>query len=207
MSIQRLQLIVSAAVPALFAKIEGGRIPCESEATLQLHLAHLLNSFGEIALIAHGESFTVELEKRGTVAGPRAAVDIWCCLTDAENQDWNCAIELKFFKHKNHREPNNRYDVFKDLHRLEECGNANSIGYMIVATDHGHYVNQDSFSSDTCDFDFRHQQKYSAGNTLTYRTKKPHGPPITLRNDYEFHWQNQNRNLMYLVTEVASSKI
>ena len=36
-----------------------------------------------------------------------------------ENEYATGAIELKFFKKKNHREPNNRYDIFKDISNLE----------------------------------------------------------------------------------------
>src|SRR3546814_3227660 len=54
--------------------------------------------------------------------GKRGRIDVWFRLTDDDGRQWRCAIELKFFKRKNHREPNNRYEVFKDIARLESCG-------------------------------------------------------------------------------------
>ena len=75
---------------------------------------------------------------------------------------------------------------------------------MIVATDHTHYVSQDSYSNKTKDFDFRHGSKYVAGTTLKYATSKPYGPEIILQNSYSFNWQmigNDNK-IHFLFLEV-----
>src|SRR5690606_23298419 len=105
------------------------------------------------------------------------------------------AIELKFFQKDNHREPNNRYDVYKDLHNLEDYVNSGNynFGRFFISTDHLHYVNQDSYSPDTADFDFRHGTSYEAGRVLD-RTAKPYGGPLTLRNNYLFIWEKAGGN-------------
>jgi len=103
-----------------------------------------------------------------------------------------CAIELKFFQKDNQREPNNRYDVYRDLQNLEDYVNSEQydFGLFFMATDHLHYVNKEQYSADTADFDLRHSAIYKAGRSLEYRTAKPYGDPITLSNDYHFKWEN-----------------
>ncbi|AMK26455.1 hypothetical protein K426_27780 (plasmid) [Sphingobium sp. TKS] len=122
MSIGRLREIVQIAVPRLFAQIHGGRIACESEATLQLHLGRIIATVADLAIVAPRETFAIELEKPLTGGRTkRGRMDIWFKLTSDTDVEWRCAIELKFFKRANQREPNNRYDVFKDIARLEQC--------------------------------------------------------------------------------------
>ncbi|MCG8317794.1 MAG: hypothetical protein MI976_31675 [Pseudomonadales bacterium] len=81
---------------------------------------------------------------------------------------------------KSLREPNNSYDVFKDLCNLESYGEFADFGVLLVAIDHSHYINQDAYSQDTADFDFRHGASYVSGTELSYRTAKPYGEPIKL---------------------------
>ncbi|MEH3038556.1 MAG: hypothetical protein PGN21_00590 [Sphingomonas paucimobilis] len=202
MSVERLRTIVNLAVPTLFRQIAGGRVRCESEATLQLHLGRIIATAADLEITSERETFSVELEKplRGA-GGKRGRIDVWFRLTDDDGQEWRCAIELKFFKRENHREPNNRYDVFKDIARLESCGDVADLGFMLVATDHRHYVDHPAFSEATSDFDFRHGQSYSAGNVLTYRTGS-YGEPITLAGNYAFQWAEGTAALHHILLEV-----
>lgn len=96
----------------------------------------------------------------------------------------------------NHREPNNRYDVFKDLKNLEDYIKSGEyqFGLFLLSTDHLHYVNQERYSVDTADFDFRHNATYEADRLLEYRTTKPYGPPISLSNNYCFNWEKAGSN-------------
>jgi hypothetical protein len=112
------------------------------------------------------------------------------------------AIELKFFKKENHREPNNRYDVFKDLSNLEMYKQHDiDLCYFILATDHSHSCSQGSYSSDTADFDFRHDKSYKAKTVLKDRTAKPYGVDLALSNDYVFRWDNIN-DLYFLKVKI-----
>lgn len=97
---------------------------------------------------------------------------------------------MKFFKKENHREPNNRYDVFQDIANLEKYKNEGGIDifYFMLATDHNHYYSQETYSEDTKDFDFRNGAIYHAGTMLSYKTDTPYGEPIVLQNDYRFTW-------------------
>jgi hypothetical protein len=62
--------------------------------------------------------------------------------------------------------------------------------YFILATDHEHYVNQARYSAETKDFDFRNGKEYRAGSILKYKTNKPYGTDIQLKQDYKFSWDN-----------------
>lgn len=204
MSLQRLRHIVNVATPTLFAQIHGGRVSCESEATLQLHLGRIIMTVADLALVSPRETFSIELEKPlSGLNGKRGRIDIWFRLMNHDGVEWRCAIELKFFKKANHREPNNRYDVFKDIARLERCGDVADLGFMLVATDHSHYVEQAFYSPETSDFDVRHGRSYAAGARLSYRTSGGYGNPITLAHDYDFAWTDATNTLRYLLLEVA----
>ena len=194
---ERIDRIVRSSVHYLFAQIVGGRLACQSEATLQLHLGRIVASVADLETVGAGETFALELEKP---AGGRGRIDVWFKLIDSDGQDRSCAIELKFFKKVNHREPNNRYDVFNDVRRLEDSKSLADVGYMLVATDHRHYVDQDAYSSDTADFDFRHGRSYAAGTVMTYCGQ--YGDPIELRNSYRFEWAETSGPLSYLLFEV-----
>lgn len=202
MSIERLRTLVQTAVPTLFAQIHGGRVRCESEATLQLHLGRVISTLGDLALVHPRETFSIELEKP-LIGAARGRIDIWFNLTTADGRAWRCAIELKFFKKANQREPNNRYDVFKDIARLERCKDVADLGFMIVGTDHPHYFEQRTYSAGTQDFDFRHGSNYRAGKAMEYRTASPHGDPITLSQSYMFEWSDGPLVPRYLLLEVT----
>ena len=203
MSVHRIRDIVEQSVTALFRQIAGGRIKCESEATLQLHLGRIIATVADLEIVGERETLSIELEKplRGG-DGKRGRIDVWFQLTDTEGSHWRCSIELKFFKRVNQREPNNRYDVFKDIFRLERSGDVTDVGFMLVATDHPHYISQRNYSKATSGFDFRNGAEYRAGTLLTYATGR-YGSPITLARDYSFTWRGGDDLLQYLLVEVA----
>jgi hypothetical protein len=126
---------------------------------------------------------------------------VWFRLTSEDGREWRCALELKFFKMANHREPNNRHDVFRDIARLERCQDVADLGFMLVATDSAHYVTHQSISTETSDFDFRDGKSYKAGIALTYKTGG-YGEPIRLARDYQFSWKDAT-TLRYLLLEVT----
>lgn len=209
--IGRLRHIVLTSTAILFAQIAGGRIRCESEATLQLHLGRIVATVADLEIVHGGETLSIELEKplsdpEGNGKSKRGRIDIWFVIRNEHGVEARCAMELKFFKHVNHREPKNRYDAYKDISRLERCGDVSDVGFMLVATDHAHYVDQEAYSDDTKDFDLRHGVQYVAGTEMSYRTDMPHGDPITLASDYKFTWSEtplRAGGLRYLLLEVA----
>lgn len=83
--------------------------------------------------------------------------------------------------------------VLKDLSNLELYKeNEIDICYFILSTDHAHYVNQENYSKDTKDFDFRDGKDYKSGTVLKYQTEKPYGPNLKLNRNYQFKWDKVN---------------
>ncbi len=215
MSLKRLHQAFDMTYKCLRQKINGGCIRVESEASLQLQFAAILKSVGELLEIDRREHFSIELEKPvkhtagvfGKSGSTKAKIDIYYAYTNMDTgESTSCAIEMKFFKKMNHREPNNRYDVFADLHNLENYAAFADSCFMVIATDHDHYVSQTTYSKDTGDFDFRNGRKYHAGTEMSYRTPKPHGQPITLANSYAFKWDRAAGGLHFLKLAVPIRK-
>lgn len=203
----RLIRTFDLAYECLRRKINGGRILVDNEASLQLQFASILKSVGELLEVERDEFFSIELEKAvrlngeafGKSGSDRAKIDVFFSFTNAATRESvSCAVEMKFFKKKNHREPNNRYDVYADIQNLESYGNFADYCFLVVATDHDHYVSQDAYSPDTTDFDFRHGRQYVTGTPATYRTTNPYGPSITLHNSYSFAWDTAAGGLHFL---------
>ena len=207
---ERINQIVEIAYERLCGKITGKRIEVANEASLQLQLASILKTLGELYEETPNERFSIELEKNVTlpdsesVKSRKRRVDIWFSLEDkGGNKQQACAIELKYFKRVNLREPNNRYDVFKELRDLECYGDFVDIGFLLVATDHPHYITQEEYSEDTQDFDFRDGSSYQGGTELVYRTQEPYGLPIRLRGNYSFSWRSVESGLNFLLVPVV----
>jgi len=208
----RLHTLFDISYGCLRRKINGGRIKVENEASLQLHFAAILKVMGELLEAESDEYFSIELEKPvllregtfGKSGSSKAKIDIFVSYNNTRTgHKQSCAIELKYFKYENHREPNNRYDVFRDIHNLENYGDFADLGYLVVATNHNHYVSQSEYSRDTCDFDFRHGKCYTKGTIASYRTEKCYGPPIILGGSYEFSWDTVAGGIHFMKLPVA----
>lgn len=207
MSIERLDRTFALAYDCLRRKINGGRIQVANEASLQLQFAAILKSVGELFEVERDEFFSIELEKPvaltddvfGKSGSRNAKIDILFGFTNVTKDEVHrCAVEMKFFRRKNHREPNNRYDVFSDINNLESYGAFAERCYMLVATDHDHYVDQMIYSPSTAAFDFRHGRSYISGTRIEYLTDKGYGDPITLQGSYDFRWDATAGGLHFL---------
>jgi hypothetical protein len=204
----RLTEIIETSFRLLEMKIANGGIISKNEASFQLELGYILKVVGQLYEFKPSEKFHLELEsyidlekKSIKSNSKKARVDIYLEFGNDEQKSKG-AIELKFLKKKNHREPNNRYDIFKDISNLEAYKeNGIEICYFYISTDHAHYVNQKNYSPDTADFDFRSGSNYSAGRKLEYKTTKPYGPPIILKGNYQFEWSNQ-KELYFMKLEI-----
>jgi hypothetical protein len=200
-----LKEIINLGVKVLKNKMSGGVLYFNGEKSMQLHLSVILNTIGKLFENKFDDIFNLELESSFIInqsfeksGSHKAKIDITLCFGNKEEYS-TAAIELKYFKKSNQREPNNRYDVFCDLSNLEkykmECFD---LCYFLILTDHEHYVNQEEYSEDTKDFDFRNGKKYIKNTVLTYNAKRPgrrtestelYGPPIKLNGNYDFNWE------------------
>jgi len=192
--IELMEEIIDTAYKLLTHKLACGGLTAKNESAFQLEFGNILKTLGRLYEFRLVDKFHLEFETSIPLNEPsvksqsnRARVDLLIEYKD-DNNSTKAAIELKYFKKKNHREPNNRYDVFKDISNLELYkSNGIDLCYFILVTDHKHYYYQDNYSSDTADFDLRDGQKYTAGKMLKYNTSKPY-ENISLKQDYTFRW-------------------
>lgn len=191
--------IIETGYKLLTHKLAFGGLTARNESAFQLEYGHILKTLGQLYEFRLVDKFNLEFETYISLNGvsiksktERARVDLLIKYQDNDSST-KAAIELKFLKKENHREPNNRYDVFKDISNLEMYKSHNiDLCYFILATDHAHYCYQNTYSPDTGDFDFRHNKQYKAGKILQYKTAKPFGPNISLKQDYTFQWDKIN---------------
>ncbi|MCD7849914.1 MAG: hypothetical protein LUH63_09345 [Parabacteroides sp.] len=199
--IDLLQEIIEHSYKLLINKISFGGLIVNSEATFQLELGYILKTLGQLHEFSAEDKFnlffeyTISLEEI-SAKGKKPRVDIVL-----RYKDVIAAIELKFFKKENHREPNNRCDAFKDLRNLELYKKSGiDICFFIMGTDHIHYVNQESYSFDTSDFDMRDGKMYHAGSEMKYNTKTPYiKEPLILDQNYVFRWDRIERSNLYFL--------
>ncbi len=185
--IQLTEEIIETAYRLLTHKLAFGGLTARNESAFQLEFGHILKTLGQLYEFRLVDKFHLEFETYISLKGTsiksksdRARVDLLLKYQD-DDSITKAAIELKFFKKENHREPNNHYDVFKDISNLELYKNHDiDLCYFILATDHAHYSDQDRYSTDTADFDFRHNMEYKSGKILQYKTAKPYGLDVTL---------------------------
>lgn len=184
--------IIERAYELLIRKLGAGGICVRNEMAFQIELGSILRILGNMYEFSPEDKFFldfesyIDLKRISNKSGKnRARVDILI-----RYKSIKAAIELKFFKKENHREPNNRYDVFNDLSNLENYKESGiDLCYFMLGTDHTHYVDPKiRYSQDTGDFDFRDGVKYEKSKLLEYRTDKPYGSPICLKQDYSFNW-------------------
>lgn len=200
--------IVETAYQLLIRKLAHGGIQAQNESSFQLEIGYILKTLGQLYEFRLVDKFHLESEVNIQLnemsiksKAERARIDLLIHYRD-EKTTAKAAIELKFFKKENHREPNNRYDVFKDLSNLELYKeNGIDLCYFILATNHSHYVNQEIYSVDTRDFDFWDGKEYKSGTVLQYRTDKPYGPDLKLNRDYKFSW-NEVNGLYFLKVKI-----
>ena len=198
--------LVEVGLKRVVAKVNSAELLISNEATLQHHLALEIH----LAALERKTGIEMTLEKRVFIedgALPKgqnkADIDI---IFACNSEEKRCAIELKFFKRGNQREPNNRYDAYADIARLEiyKSKNICDFGYFILMTDHPHYYDPSfgAHSHATGDFTLRNGAKYESGQVLTYDTATPYGTPLTLKNNYTFDWGNWDNDLKLLVVNV-----
>jgi len=205
----RLNEIIETSFRLLEMKIANGGIISKNEASFQLELGYILKVVGQLYEFQPNEKFHLELEnyidlKTTSIKSKskKARVDIYLEFGN-ENLKIKSAIELKFLKKKNHREPNNRYDIFKDILNLEAYKeNGIDLCYFYISTDHSHYVNQETYSIDTAAFDFRDGAEYKKGTRLNYNTAKPYGDPIALNGNYKFKWTEPTENIYFMKLKI-----
>ena len=123
--IGRVREIIDISYKILIQKIGNGTINAWNEASFQLEFGSILKTVGNLYEFSTDDKFHMEFESGKLLnaitnksKSKKARIDIYMEYKNP-NLSVKTAIELKFFKRENHREPNNRYDVFQDIRNLE----------------------------------------------------------------------------------------
>ena len=190
-----LRDIVQLATSLLARRLAGRNVTADVEASVQLQLAMILQGLGQLYEFEPADCFVVQLE--GVVpltqAAPKAGtgnprVDILLGL-GAGQHFATCALELKYLKRDNVRQPLNRYDVYCDLANLEKYRERHvDETYLYVVTNDPAYRNKVPTGA-AADFDLSQGVTVSGNTPLTYRGRKATRAPIALQRDYTFEWQ------------------
>jgi hypothetical protein len=176
---EQLDKVVELAYELLMQKLSRGSIVSKNEASFQLEFAYILKTLGQLYEFDKEDSFYLQLEYpiklKGKIkkGGKSARADIFIEYKMGP-ETIRSAIELKFLKKENAADTQNRWSVFADLSILEQyqIEEEAHIGYLILMTDHSHYVNQKGEYGEVArDFDFRDGKEYRAGTKLVYRAQ------------------------------------
>lgn len=131
--------IIDTAYSLLTQKLAFGGLSARNESAFQLEFGHILKTIGQLYEFRLVDKFHLEFETYISLnessiksRSTRARVDLLIKYQD-EHHTTKAAIELKFFKKENHREPNNRYDVFKDISNLE-LYKSHGIDFVILSS-------------------------------------------------------------------------
>ena len=190
-----LRDIVRLATKLLARRIAGRSVVADVEASLQLQLASIVQGLGQWYEFAPADCFVVQLEGAIPVGGPAPKgrtdsprVDILLALGSGQFFA-TCAIEIKYLKRRNARQPLNRYDVFCDLANLELYRQKHvDETYLYVVTDDPDYMNTVPGGA-AKDFSLRDGCTIAGGTPLSYRGRKRTCREITLSQSYVLSWQ------------------
>ena len=192
-----LEQIIEQAFNLFSLKLAKGGIVADNEYAFQFELGIILKQLGQLYEFNPEDKFEIKFESNIDLPNPtsksqtkKARIDIYINYNQYNFRNVQAAIELKFLKKESTMGPGSRYSVFTDISNLESYKKEGiEICYFLLITNHEHYVNQEKYSNDTCDFDFRHGKSYVAKTNLSYRTKNSKKKDITLSNDYNFYWE------------------
>ena len=191
-----LNLLVDQAFTIFSQKLGLGGIKAENEFSFQFEFGSILKALGQLYEFRAEDQFHLDFESGflfeenySRNKSNKGRIDLFIKYL-FNSKMTKVAIEIKFFKKENQREPNNRYDAFKDILKLEAYKRQGvEMCYFILITDHEHYVTKQKYSSKTMDFDLGHGKSYKANTVLSYRTDNPNYPDMTLVGDYVFNWK------------------
>jgi len=185
--IERLEVVLDTAWAIFHARIISGRLRINKESSMQLHLAAIIHSLGEIYCTQTGELFEVELES--DVAGMN--LDLTCVLGIAR-----AAIELKCFRKRSNRAVDtDMYDALKDIARLCSCQDF-QIKRFICLSDNRYYA-EGKHDGHASIVTIKNNTFYPSGTvinpTWAGRWKdSSRDQPINISRDVIFTWTNEN---------------
>lgn len=204
-----LNLLIEQAYTIFSNKLGFGGIKAENEFSFQFEFGSILKALGQLYEFRVEDQFHLEFESGFNFEkdysrnkSNKGRIDLVINYL-FNSKLTKVAIEIKFFKKENNREPNNRYDAYKDILKLEAYKRQGvEMCYFILITDHDHYVTKQKYSDNTKDFDLGQGKSYKANTVLSYRTNNPNYPDMVLEGNYVFNWQKMAGNYYGLLLRI-----
>jgi hypothetical protein len=188
--VDRVRDLVNLCWSNFSAKVGGGIVTTNKEASMQLEFAYLLKQSLDLAIHNKHESIDIELETSLNIAVGYKECDIVLKLTKGKEIIY-IPIELKCFKQF---QPNGnptggytqfRRHVYTDLYLLEQYSLLQlfSTGISLVMTDFNGIVNRNGFwESNICN-------GTTIQNGIIANNAYQETEPTTLTNNYAFNWR------------------
>lgn len=190
----RLTNIIDLCWLSFSAKVGGGLIEINKEASMQLHFAYILKNSIDLIVHHQDESVSIELETGISVNGRTRECDIVVKVEKGDNVLY-LPIEMKCYKTKSSSggfrgaQDLLRLGIYEDLQLLEQYENTNVLnGFQLTMTDSRNFIFPKSKEFKSWDYDI------SEGTIITngIRITTPIGgkeASIELSKSYSFHWK------------------
>lgn len=195
----RFSKMIDLSWDTCIQRITNERIKINKEASLQLHFASILHSFGELVCIHPEESFDIELESHYY----NKNIDITCNISDRD-QSIRAAVELKCFRTSSKRAKEcDMYDTLKDISRLQSLKEF-EIKKFICLTDDKYYCSSEHTGHASI-VSIKDGQNYIGNNTITPTwnwKNKSRNKPIHLLHDINFEWNSIDDSWFYLYLDL-----
>lgn len=196
--LHRVNNIINICWESFSAKVGGGLIEVNKEASMQLHFAYLLKNTIDLAIHHRDENISIELETGIDVNGRLREADIVVAVTKA-GLTQKLPIEMKCYKTRASsgglRGAHDlfRYGVYEDLQLLESyCHNANYIqGIQLTMADSRVFGFPDSTKGKSWDYNTANGTTITNGISID----TPIGGKevsVTLTKSYAFNWREIN---------------
>lgn len=204
--INRVNNIIDVCWESFSAKVGGGLLNINKEASMQLHFAYVLKNSIDLAIHHSDEKITIELETTIFVEGKTKECDIVIKI-EKGNEFRNLPIELKCYRELassgNKRGALDIFvkDVYADIELLESYSRKDGFlkGILFVMTDLRRVVYPEVKTGKYWDYDI------SDGTLIqgVIVKKTPIGGfdvNIRIEGNYNFHWREYN-NYYFLKLE------
>jgi hypothetical protein len=192
--IQRVRSMINFCWDSFSAKVGGGIIEINKEASMQLNFAYLLKNTMELSLHNQNESISIELETGIHVNGRMRECDIVIRIQKS-NEVRFLPIEMKCYKYlassggKRGAVDIFYKDVYSDLELLEAYNQSDSFlsGIQLTMTDFINLPYPPRRSGKYINYDITHGARVDNGIHLTTPIG---GKDIEIRliGSYHFHW-------------------
>ncbi len=194
----RINNIINTCWDSFSAKVGGGLIDINKEASMQLNFAYLLKNTIDLAIHHEDETIKIELETGIAVNGQLREADIVIEITKGEII--RCLpIELKCYKEqsssggKRGAQDLFRYDVYDDIQLLENYSNIPNYiqGIQLTMTDYRVFGFPNRTTGKSWDYNTAHGTQITNGVTITTPMAN-RASSIILTKSYLFNWREIN---------------